>query len=77
MFHQSVTATDCYIWKLNCVPEEQTKAILVWNKVKHDFCADKGIRTIHRLNDFFLIADLGVGGLLVQDLNGKILLDTT
>ena len=77
--HQSVTKTECYVNKLFCVPIEQTKAILIWKPTKHDFHSyhNMGIFHVHRMNDFFLIAKLGIGGTLIEENKGWILLDNT
>ena len=52
---------------------------MVWRQTAHNFDLyhSKGLFTIHRVNDFFLIAQLGVGGSLIREEQGNILLDNT
>ncbi len=62
--HQDITKTTCVYQKFSCIPSEMPSSAIVWSKVSHDpskFLA-LGNYTLHKLDDFILIPQLGIGG---------------
>ena len=79
IIHQSITNTNCFVYKQYCKPSEQKRAVLVWKKTKHDFALyhNLGIYDIYRIGDFYLINSLGIGGAKLRTSGTSILLDNT
>ena len=75
--HQHLTATDCVTSKLRCIPKEQRLGILIWNKSNHDFNLfhSLGVHEVHQIRNFVLLSNLGVGGSIIANKEGEILLD--
>ena len=78
--HQSLTTTKCIYNNFFCKPVESPHTEIVWKRSKHKFRIYKelGIYPIKQIQDFFLVASLGIGGTLVEASTDDInfLLDT-
>lgn len=78
IFKQTVTSTPCkYDW-MKCVPMELPQSISFWSKSKHSFDVyqNLGLFSVKRINNYFLIPHLGIGGSLLVEMRNSYLLDT-
>ncbi len=76
ILQQFITAKSCYITRGYCVPVEQKKAVLVWADITHDFDLyhDKGNTWAHKLGNFVLLHEFGVGSMIVKTIGRMMLL---
>ena len=79
IIHQYLTMTECRVKQMFCIPKEQPKSVLIWRKTRHDRRLYKslGIFEVNKISDFYLIAQLGIGGSSIKDMGKWVLLDNT
>ena len=75
---QSLTKTTCYYKNFACRPNEFPDSLIIWERNNHNFSIyrDLGRFNITRTNDYVTIRDKGIGGTIVEQAAGQILLDT-
>ena len=62
--HQVITKSNCDYDKYECIPKEEPHKIIIWKKIQHNFHKFRtlGNFTIQRLDSFFLVPELSIGG---------------
>ena len=79
LISQHITITDCLLPNLECRPQEKPSTLLIWQRINHTLPLYKSLETytVHRINEFFAIPKLSLGGVAITETDEYILLDSS
>ena len=77
VIHQDVTNSICNYKYRFCRPVERTKSILTWNyrPLSINVFHGLGFFNVTKIDNYILIAKLGIGGSIIRNVSGTYLLD--